>query len=106
MNPRTDLFDQTLMDITLQNPIFFISPNIGVKLILMKNHPELINSKLKKIFERLGRNKQIVFKNNMEISESLLISAILEYHLNNRYLDDVAQLNSTRGILLPPTLQT
>lgn len=48
----------------------------------MKNHPELINSKLKKIFERLGRNKQIVFKNNMEISESLLISAILEYHLN------------------------
>ena len=48
----------------------------------MKNHPELINSKLKKIFERLERNKQIVFKNNMEISESLLISAILEYHLN------------------------
>lgn len=48
----------------------------------MKNHPELINPKIKKIFEKLEKNKKLVFKSNMELNENLLINGIIEYHMN------------------------
>lgn len=48
----------------------------------MKNHPELVNSRFSKFFEKSNNYKKLVFKSNMKINENLLIHAIIEYHTN------------------------
>ena len=60
-----------------ENPIFFISPNIGIKFDLIKKNSNLINRKYSLLFSQVleGKNNFL----NKDLDEELLIAIMIDY---------------------------
>ena len=87
------------IQILSETPIFFMSPNIGIKFEIIKDSPKIINNKFLKIFDLVKENRNYYSK---EFDSSYVVYLMISYL--NKQMIDMTKITNIEILLeeLPP----